>query len=147
MSGFLGILLASAAVTRRTVTIAASVAGANTIWGYWDIGSPTGSITDAAVGGAKTPPTALGTIELIGGVDSDINDYDFQISIDPTGAAYAQDAFTGVVVEDGTGVNRTYFTADATFSAGANSVWSWGTGSNRVWTSGDVGEQRSFHLF
>jgi len=53
---------------------------------------------------------------------------------------------TTLKVEDDGGVIRTYQFADATYSydsGGGDASWSWGTGSDDVWTTADSGNTRS----
>lgn len=51
--------------------------------------------------------------------------------------------FNQIQVEDSTGTVRTYTAASAAYNAGNNS-WTWGSGSNPVWTSS--GQTRSFAI-
>jgi hypothetical protein len=65
-----------------------------------------------------------------------------------TGATLSQSVFNRCVVADGTGALRTYTTASATFSTSSGvNTWSWGTGSNRVYSSGDNGEAHACNIF
>lgn len=103
--------------------------------------SPTGYIpalgSELSVG-----PTTYGGVDIVDLVSR--SDRDFMVQLDAT---LAQTFFAGVVVEAGDGTRRVYLSSAATFSAGANTVWYWGDGSNRAYETTDSGETRSVTIF
>ncbi len=114
------------------------------------VGNPSGSTngygtsgSGIGTGGSYTGGATVrgASIERILSINS-VND--FQIQLD---GVRTQSFFTGVRVQDGTGVTRTYLTAAATFATGSDSTWSWGTGSSQVWAPGDVGEVHAVEIF
>lgn len=62
------------------------------------------------------------------------------------GSLVAQNYFTGVRVQDASGVIRTYLSSAASFTTGGSeSRWQWGTGSSPVYSSGV--QPRSVEIF
>lgn len=64
---------------------------------------------------------------------------DFRIQLE---GSRAQDFFSKVIVEDGTGAIREYLTASAASYSdiGTVTTWQWGNDTSPVWTSSDSGE-------
>jgi hypothetical protein len=94
--------------------------------------------------GSASPTSVFGiVIASLGSIDS-TSDLDLSLS----GTTHSQSLFRYLLVQDGTGAVRKYNTADASFAVGGGvSNWRWGTGSNRVWTSGDAAEVHVVQFF
>jgi hypothetical protein len=110
-------------------------------------------ITVGVSGGAGyIESTGLGSISpttfrgLLITVARSTTGFDFQVGIDNIDD---QAFFSRITVEDGSGVLRSYASADATYVGDAGgSTWVWGDGSDRVFETADNAEEHplTFHL-
>lgn len=116
MTGVAGALVAGRTSKLYSVTIGT---GGASNFGYSSGGF--GAISDTSIAGRSI--ITLATDET--------GATDFTLTIN--GAAVSQGYIHKVEVQDTSGSVRTYFTSAATFGPG--NTWTWGTGSNRVWTS------------
>lgn len=113
--------------------------------------------------GAGTTPGTLGTITggrpFKGFVPSvgarsifaiySSNAADLVLDLSNRGGGLSLDYFTRILVEDGTGTRQEFLTADATLltiggtGPTGEALWVWGTGSSRVWATGDATEVKN----
>jgi hypothetical protein len=130
MSGIQQALIMHGSTYRVTIGVSFSIAGYS-------------NISSGMAFGSIEPSTGTFRGISIHRIDS-VSNADFFVWLD--GAA-PQDYFKGVIVEDGGGVLRTYLSADAGYTGGAEPAWTWGTGSNRTWNTTDSGEVKSVSFF
>lgn len=97
--------------------------------------------TAATPGGARG--SLIGSTNVFGQTLIEVtSDTSFDLIVTVSGIQ-SQSLFTRVVMVDGAGAGRTFTSASATFStSGGNSFWSWGSGSSKVYESGDSGETK-----
>lgn len=91
-------------------------------------------------------PLGLGTMN--GSYTDTANNFDYRLSFGQGGSNSA--AFTGLIVADGSGSLRTYLSAAASYvyvSGFGTGFWSWGTGSNQVYTPAQAGVVRSLMVY
>lgn len=132
MSGVLNALVAVANSESMVVT----VGNASGTVGYTSLGTPVGSISPSTFRGKSVT-----IVRSTSGVD-------LQIGIDDA-SDLPQGFFTRLTIEDGTGVIRSFNSADASFVSGGvgGENWNFGNGSNRVWVAADATEQHRITFY
>jgi len=123
--GVLNMLLASTTAQKGSLTVGTS-------------GVVSGYRTTGTVGSLSPIPRLLCGISGLKSVTGAYADttHDFVIESDIN---CGQTVFNTVEIIDGAGTPRSYAAGSATWVAGS---WSWGTGSSRVFSSGDNGKVR-----
>jgi hypothetical protein len=100
-----------------------NVGGTATLYGFNDsAGAPTGSIS----------PTTFRGSTIRAATSRQSSGYDFSITIN---GEVPQSYFQYVMVEGTDGAWDIYRQADASYASSITTIWSWGSGSNRSWTS------------
>ncbi len=113
-------LIVSTAVAGNTKAFKVTVANSGTNYGYSSAGGY-GNITPGSYGNSG------GAIPIFGTRSN--NGFDFGIEMT---TSMPQNWFERLVVQDTGGTWRNYRSADAVYASG---LWTWGTGSDRVWSA------------